>query len=111
MQLFCCTLLCCGYNVTDIHIHSDGILNIKKSIIANFPYRVKLLYNIVKFITNITYAIATAAAEGKSDLKSATDIHCLTPRGKLWGVYSEDLEENWVHINGIILYIVYDCTI
>ena len=37
----------------------------------------------------------TTAAEGKLDLKLTTDIPNLTLKGELWGVYCEDLGENW----------------
>ena len=36
------------------------------------------------------------AAERQSDLKLTTDIPYLALTGELWGVYCEDLGQNWL---------------
>ena len=47
------------------------------------------------------------AAEPKSDFKLTTDTLYLALTCELWGVYCEDLEENWPRFNGTALY-MYD---
>ena len=42
----------------------------------------------------------------KSDLKLTADTPYLTLMGKLWGVYYENSEENWLWYNGTTLYTV-----
>ena len=46
------------------------------------------------------------AAELNSDFKLTTGTPYLTLMGELWGVYCEDLEENWLYYTGTTLYIV-----
>ena len=43
-------------------------------------------------------------AQHKSDFELTKDTPYLTPTGELWGVYCEDLEENWQRYNGTTLY-------
>ena len=47
-----------------------------------------------------------AAAERKSDFKHTPDTPYLALTGELWGVYCEDLGENWPRYNGTELYFV-----
>ena len=44
-------------------------------------------------------------AENVSDFNLATNTPHLTLTGELWGVYFEDLAENWLHDNDIALYL------
>ena len=44
-------------------------------------------------------------AEFKSDFKLTTDTPYLALTGELWGVYCEDLWENWLRYNGTALYL------
>ena len=53
---------------------------------------------------DITIDIAMAAAERKSHFKLTTDTPYLALTGELWGVYCEDLGENWPRYSGTALY-------
>ena len=44
------------------------------------------------------------AAELKSNFKLTTVTPYLTLTGEIWGVYYEDLRENWLQYNGTALY-------
>ena len=43
-------------------------------------------------------------AESESDFRITTDFPYLAFTGELWGVYGEDLRENWPRYNGTALY-------
>ena len=43
-------------------------------------------------------------AESESDIRITRDTPYLTLISKLWGIYCEDLGENWLHYNGTTLY-------
>ena len=43
-------------------------------------------------------------AESDSDIRITSDTTYLALTGELWGVYCEDLWENWPRYNGIALY-------
>ena len=47
-----------------------------------------------------------AAVEHKSDIELTKHTPYLALMGELWGVFCEDLGENWPHCNGTALYIV-----
>ena len=43
-------------------------------------------------------------ANSESDIRITNDTPYLALTGELWGVYYEDLEENWPHYDGTALY-------
>ena len=43
------------------------------------------------------------AAEHESDLKLTTYTPYLAPTGGIWGVYCEEIGENWPHYNSTAL--------
>ena len=43
-------------------------------------------------------------AKSESDIRITTDTPYLALTGELWGVYCEDLGENWSRYNGTALY-------
>ena len=52
----------------------------------------------------IACSTAVTEAEHNSDIKPTTDTPYLALMGELWGVYCEDLGENWLCYNGTTLY-------
>ena len=55
--------------------------------------RVECRYDAVQFITILSLELQT---ECKSDFVITTDTPYLTLTGELWGLYYEDLGENWL---------------
>ena len=53
---------------------------------------------------DITYDTAITVAESKSDIRFTTDAPYLTLTGELWGVYCDNLGENWPRYNGTALH-------
>ena len=53
---------------------------------------------------DITYDTVITVAESQSDIRITTDTPYLALTGELWGVYCEDLGENWPRYNGTALY-------
>ena len=47
------------------------------------------------------------ATERKSDFQITTDTPYSVLMGELWGVYSEDLEDNWPCYNGTTLHLFF----
>ena len=50
------------------------------------------------------HSTAVAEVEHKSEVNLTKDTPYLTPMGKLWDIYYEDLGENWPHYIGTTLY-------
>ena len=49
------------------------------------------------------YVTVMTAGERKSDFQLTTDTPYLALTAKLWGVYYENFEENWLRNNGTAL--------
>ena len=64
---------------------------------------VKWFYNVIQFNTILHYITAITVAESASDFRITADTPLLILTSELWGVYSEDLGENWPCYNCITL--------
>ena len=53
----------------------------------------------------MTYNTKMTVGERKSDFKFKTDTPYLARDNELWGVYCEDLGENWPCYNGTALFV------
>ena len=53
----------------------------------------------------ITYDAAVTVATNESDTRITTDTPYLAFAAELWGVYCEDLGENWPRYNDTALYL------
>ena len=56
---------------------------------------------------DFSYGTTMTVAEHKSDLQLTKDTPYLALTGELWGVYCDNLEENWPLYNGTVL--TYPC--
>ena len=65
-------------------------------------YKCSLIYH------DITYHNAVTVAENAWDIRITTDTPYLALTGELWGVYRENLGENWPRYNGTALYVISD---
>ena len=63
---------------------------------------VKCHFNAVPVIS-IAYGTVITMAESDYDFRITKGTPYLTPMGKLWGVYCENLGENWPHYNDTTL--------
>ena len=53
---------------------------------------------------DISYGTAITVTESESDFRITTDTPYLALTDELWGVYCEDIGENWPCYNGTALY-------
>ena len=66
-----------------------------------FSIIVECRFNAVQYIDHdITYGVAMIATKRKSDFKITIDTPYLVLTSELWGVYCEDLGENWPRYDG-----------
>ena len=60
--------------------------------------------SVITIYHNITHGTVITVAESESDFRIITDTPQLALTGELWGIYCEDLGENWPRYNGTALY-------
>ena len=96
-------------------LSSTSPVNTKAVILTTFTFQcmgnsrytnaIGCRYNVVSY--DISYSTTVTDAEHKSDIKLTKDIPYLALMGELWGVYCDDLGDNWPRCISIKLWYVY----